>query len=160
FKRDNLNKERELWTNIIEKTPITCLYSNKRIQPNNFELDHFIPWSFVCHNQPWNLTPVLPEINSSKSNCLPHTKYISPFIHQQTLFLKESRDLLSPPQWHKLIEPYVVSLKIEETALLNEKTVKKALLNTLRPLIFLAQQAGFQSQWVYKQPQGEFRKIS
>lgn len=34
-------------------------------------VDHFIPWSFVLHDQLWNLIPTFKNINSSKSNKLP-----------------------------------------------------------------------------------------
>jgi len=34
-------------------------------------LDHFVPWSYVAHDEMWNLHPTTKSINSSKSNNLP-----------------------------------------------------------------------------------------
>ena len=37
----------------------------------NYEVDHFIPWSFVMNDEVWNLSPMDPSLNSAKSNRLP-----------------------------------------------------------------------------------------
>jgi len=37
----------------------------------NLSIDHFIPWSFVMHDELWNLTPTLANINSIKNDNLP-----------------------------------------------------------------------------------------
>ena len=34
-------------------------------------IDHFVPWSYVAHDEFWNLSPTTRSANSSKSNCLP-----------------------------------------------------------------------------------------
>ena len=34
-------------------------------------IDHFVPWSYVAHDELWNLSPTTRSINSSKSNKLP-----------------------------------------------------------------------------------------
>lgn len=36
----------------------------------NFEVDHFLPWSFVLENKAWNLVPACRACNSSKSDSL------------------------------------------------------------------------------------------
>jgi len=47
-------------------------------------VDHFIPWSFVLHDEPWNLTPMFRDANSSKGNKLPLLgEYLQPFCAQQ-----------------------------------------------------------------------------
>ena len=47
-------------------------------------LDHFIPWSFVLHNEIWNLYPMYKNINSSKNNKLPDKdKYLTLFCEKQ-----------------------------------------------------------------------------
>lgn len=43
------------------------IYSERQLG-SSFSIDHFLPWSFVVHNLLWNLTPVEPTINSSKSD--------------------------------------------------------------------------------------------
>lgn len=34
-------------------------------------MDHFIPWSYVAHDEMWNLIPSNASVNRSKSNNLP-----------------------------------------------------------------------------------------
>ena len=31
-------------------------------------IDHYVPWGFVLHNELWNLIPTFKNINSSKGN--------------------------------------------------------------------------------------------
>ena len=39
--------------------------------PSVYDVDHFIPWSFVMNDELWNLMPMDSSLNSSKSNHLP-----------------------------------------------------------------------------------------
>lgn len=58
-------------TFIIENPKVTCIYSGKQILSDDISMDHFLPWSYVVHDQLWNIVPTFKSINSSKSNCLP-----------------------------------------------------------------------------------------
>ena len=72
IKRDSLINQRRYWDMIIEiGGPLQCIYTGKKLYQNEYELDHFLPWSFVSHNLNWNLVPSDGGINSSKSNKLP-----------------------------------------------------------------------------------------
>jgi len=49
-----------------------------------YDIDHFIPWSWLAHDLLWNLVPVSPSANRSKSNLLPNIdQYLEPFISMQ-----------------------------------------------------------------------------
>lgn len=73
IQRDSLTKQHKFWDSYIETVGnITCIYTNKPIYPKQYDLDHFVPWSFVSHNLLWNLILADSSINSSKSNSLPH----------------------------------------------------------------------------------------
>ena len=37
----------------------------------DISIDHFVPWSYVAHDELWNLVPTTQNVNSSKSNNLP-----------------------------------------------------------------------------------------
>ncbi|MDY5576621.1 MAG: HNH endonuclease domain-containing protein [Lachnospiraceae bacterium] len=37
---------------------------------NDISIDHFVPWSYVAHDEMWNLNPTTKSINSSKRNNL------------------------------------------------------------------------------------------
>ena len=71
---DNVRKMervRNLWNGIIKYTEVQDVYTKKAIDLNNYDLDHFVPWSFVMNDELWNLMPMDSSLNSSKSNNLP-----------------------------------------------------------------------------------------
>lgn len=71
-----LTKQTNIWKKIILQKGIIDLYTGKPFTEDNFKkhgvisIDHFIPWSFVLHDQMWNLVPTFKNINSSKSDKL------------------------------------------------------------------------------------------
>lgn len=143
-------KYRKYWQLILGQTELNCIYSNQFISLSKFDLDHYLPWSFVAHNQPWNLIPSIPEVNSSKSNHIPVDKYFDKFVNLQHLGLLISRDVMGEKQWINYIEPYISDLKIADTnSLLNLQILKLAYEATLNPLISIAIRQGF-STWYYR----------
>ena len=71
-----LNAQTKIWNSIIERRGILDLYTNLPFTKDNYKehgvlsMDHFIPWSFVLHDQMWNLVPTFKNINSQKSDNL------------------------------------------------------------------------------------------
>ena len=47
------------------------IYGNEIVTERDISIDHFVPWSYVAHDEFWNLHPTTKSINSSKSNYLP-----------------------------------------------------------------------------------------
>ena len=77
--REALTKQKKFWNKVIEiGGPLYCIYTGKGLYVNDFDLDHFIPWSFVSHNQNWNLIPADGSFNSSKSDRIPDLDYYLP----------------------------------------------------------------------------------
>lgn len=77
IERSSLKQQHDFWDMVIGKDgPMNCIYTGKTLVENAYDLDHFIPWSFVSHNQIWNLLPIDKSINSSKSNNLPDLDFI------------------------------------------------------------------------------------
>ena len=77
--REPLTRQKKFWNKVIEiGGPIRCIYKNTPLGRNEYDLDHFIPWSFVSHNQNWNLIPADGSFNSSKSNRIPDLEYYLP----------------------------------------------------------------------------------
>lgn len=66
-----LTKVIKLWKSMSEIHPIYDIYGNELIGKDNISIDHFVPWSYVAHDELWNLHPTTRSINSSKSNNLP-----------------------------------------------------------------------------------------
>lgn len=77
--REPLNRQKKFWNKVIKiGGPIRCIYKDTPLGRNEYDLDHFIPWSFVSHNQNWNLIPADGSFNSSKSNRIPDLDYYLP----------------------------------------------------------------------------------
>ena len=88
-KRD-LNVATKLWKYYGTYRPLRDIYINKAFsestieQYGSFSLDHFLPWSFVLHDEVWNLLPSFKNINSSKSNDLPSLEiYLKDYCNLQ-----------------------------------------------------------------------------
>ena len=70
-KMRKLNKVRRLWEGVLERTEISDVFTGKVLNGSAYDIDHFIPWSFVMNDELWNLMPMDSSLNSSKSNNLP-----------------------------------------------------------------------------------------
>ncbi|BAZ03644.1 HNH endonuclease domain-containing protein [Calothrix sp. NIES-3974] len=149
-KRESLTSQTKFWKLVLENTEVRCIYSNLVLTTDNLSLDHYLPWSFVAHDQLWNLIPTIPSVNSSKSNNIPSIdQYFQKFIELQYLGLTISNNLMNENQWNKYIEPYLADLKIDRNNLLNIIILRKAYESTVIPLISLAINQGFVADWLY-----------
>ncbi len=70
-KMRKLNQVRSLWQSIIENRTIIDVFKDEPIRQGKYDIDHFIPWSFVMNDELWNLMPMDSSLNSTKSNKLP-----------------------------------------------------------------------------------------
>ena len=77
-----LEQVRKLWEIILQRETILDIYTNKPIE-SEYDIDHFIPWSFVMNDELWNLIPMDSSLNSSKSNRLPHWTFFNKFADNQ-----------------------------------------------------------------------------
>ena len=103
-KMRKLDKVRELWNMVIEVNPITDVFSNQSLAQNNFDVDHFIPWSFVMNDELWNLMPMDSSLNSSKSNKLPKwDPFFKKFAANQYILYGLINDK-TRPEFHKKFE--------------------------------------------------------
>ena len=70
-KMRKLGKVRELWEKVLDVAEVRDVFTGEAIVPKKYDVDHFIPWSFVMNDELWNLMPMDSSLNSSKSNRLP-----------------------------------------------------------------------------------------
>lgn len=70
-KMRKLNKVRKLWEGILAFREIRDVFTDALVPPKEYDVDHFIPWSFVMNDELWNLMPMDSSLNSAKSNKLP-----------------------------------------------------------------------------------------
>ena len=143
LKRPPLDFQRKIWETILGEKELICIYSNQPLDPYHFQLDHFIPWSFICHDQLWNLIPATPSENSSKGRSLPSTNQVDAFIKTQEKAIASAKTTLTAEQWRKIKEEYSSGLNLDADQLLDSSALRKAYEQTLNPLISLADQFGF-----------------
>ena len=111
--RATLNRQREYWEKVLKEKELECIFSQKIITREDLSLDHFLPWSFIGHDQLWNLIPVSGSVNSSKSSNIPSmNKYLKSFIELQNLGLNVSHKVMTPRKWEKEVDDFVMGLNI------------------------------------------------
>ncbi len=79
-----LEKVKKYWRLLLSLKPMQEIYGHRLLDSNDISIDHFVPWSFVAHDELWNLHPTTKSINSSKSNHLPDwDTYFSEFARME-----------------------------------------------------------------------------
>ena len=107
----NLKDARDYWKEFVNAKHPMCVFSKKTIvQP--YAIDHFLPWSYVGHDEMWNLSPLTKSLNSSKSNQLPALEYLEPFAKLQWNFLQFHLGKKNYKLSDKKLECYPRDLKI------------------------------------------------
>lgn len=150
LQRISMKKEKEYWQDVLAHKDLRCIYTSKEL--NSFELDHFLPWTFVAHNQLWNLIPVIGVANASKSNNLPSLSYLDSFIQEQASAIQISKMIYPEKKWKKIMEPYISDLNVAcYDDLLDETILEKAYRSTIMPLYEIAKTNGFSSDWAYRE---------
>ena len=146
--RNSLTAQHHYWNDIIRLSgPVNCIYTGRELYINEYELDHFIPWSFVSHDLLWNLIPADGSINSSKSNRLPDLniylpKLASMQLHGLKTFIKSGK---SPD----ILEDFI-SLGYTANELVNMSDVEflNVFERTFTPMNQIALNIGFET-WKY-----------
>jgi len=152
IQRRSLSKVQKYWDQfILENTDEKCIYTGKQLITLEPSIDHFLPWSFVCHDRLWNLIPVNASTNSSKSNTLPSLDYyLQPFIEQQSRALSFHADNIKG--WEKYVEYFIQDLGFKnQRELLDQQIFADRLGHTIENQYSMAKQLGFSSHWKYKQ---------
>lgn len=145
--RGALTRQTNYWRLVERTSDLNCFYTQTPLTATSMALDHFVPWSFVCCDQLWNLVPALPSVNSAKSNQLPHPRYLQDLATVQSAALRVSRTHMSQADWLKATESFVADLKLEPGDLLDEVCVRDAYNRAIPALIALASMNGFREGW-------------
>ena len=82
-----LNDVRNLWKIIMDSYLVIDIYDPEIVLNGTaYDVDHYIPWSFVAADELWNLCPVDSSLNRKKSNSLPiWERYFTAFANNQLL---------------------------------------------------------------------------
>lgn len=154
----NLTKATAYINALQSRRELTDIYTGHVFTEENIKvygsrsLDHFIPWSFVLHDEMWNLCPTFKNVNSEKGNKLPdYQKYMDTFLEYQYQMFITGKE-------YKLIKTniYEEYLNIQKDLKLIEKGQGRgkelfisSLRNTLEPLYQIAYNQGY-GVWSYR----------
>jgi len=139
-KRNSLYYQRKNFWNIYlnEKKDVRCIFTGERLNEANYELDHFVPFSWVSHDLIWNLVPILSGFNSSKNNKLPILdKHFDSFFNIQ----KDALNLIDDRLKKRFRDEYITIFKSYNSP----KDFKyQKLIDVLEPQISAASNNGFE----------------
>lgn len=151
--RLSIQKQTKYWQTVLNAQPFNCIYSGDELTPSNLSLDHFLPWSFVGHDQLWNLIPTAQDINISKSDNIPSIdKYLNNFIEMQKAGLEVAFDEMGKDRWQENISDFATDFNMQFSDLRqpNDAIFTNKYKEIIIPLATLAKNSGFNCRWVYE----------
>lgn len=142
----DLKAANRFWKGYIAENPdATCIYSGQIITDENLSLDHFLPWSYVVHDQLWNIIPTPKNINSAKNDRLPSLEaYFEGF---STLQYKAVQFYLKKGN-HQLPEDYTYLFR-ENLYDMSLETFQDVLRKQITPQWQTAQNLGFPYPFIH-----------
>jgi hypothetical protein len=150
-----LDRAREFWDTVLEHQSLRCIYTGELIQPG-YDLDHFLPWSFVTHDLIWNLTPAPRSVNIAKSDAVPDLRlYLEPFVQQHYRALAVLKTVLESAHGAHLkaldavTTEYATLFKLPTTELfqLSEENYSQVLTTEIHAQADLARRLSFETDW-------------
>lgn len=142
--RNPLTNQHKYWDKVIELGgPIKCIYTGTELYPRAYDLDHFIPWSFVSHDLLWNLIPSDGSINSSKNDKLPKMEiYLPKMADMQQYSLQV---MLKHKVNMKIVEDYTsLGYTPDQLAKMSKGEFRTIYERVFRPLSQIAMNMGFE----------------
>lgn len=142
--RNSLSKQHRFWDDVIKLGGnIHCIYTGEKIHLGNYAVDHFMPWSFVAHDQLWNLIPADNSINSSKSDRLPSLdQYLKKLAEEHR---KAIRIYLEAGKKESALDDFsALGYTPRDLLQLNRERFLAAYQQTFHPLFQIAQNMGYE----------------
>lgn len=147
-----LHNVHRLWDAVMDAENVIDVYSGETLNGSRYDIDHFIPWSYVTADELWNLTPAEKRVNISKSNHLPDwDNYFDIFTENQIqLFnsiikVEGIRELFEKCRNNNLNTLWASNLYNSN----NAETFKAMLRDNMRPIYLAARLQGYEI-WRYK----------
>jgi len=136
--RNSLLKQRKFWDFVIDVNgPLTCIYTGRELFKGRYHVEHFIPYSFVSHDQIWNLIPADNSFNLTKNNKLPQLdRYFESFYALQELAIKTY--LTNNPRERMLEDYFYIGTDLKEGV------SKEKFFDVVNPLVTIASNNGFE----------------
>lgn len=145
-----LNTAGRFWKEYVGATPgLTCIYSGRPLTLADLSLDHFLPWSYVAHDQLWNIIPTPKAVNSAKNDWLPSVeRYFDSYAALQFAAFR-----FHAAQGHeKLLEDYHLFFAQPLSSLRQQpfEWFRERLAQQVLPQLQTAQNLGFAYPFEYK----------
>lgn len=143
-----LSYVRGLWSKLLSVHQMKDIYSGRILTNDDYEVDHFVPSSYIAHDEIWNLLPMDSSLNSQKSNKLPEwNKYFPQFADGQyfmyhTVFTRG----LFQEEFNKCYRDNIISPWAQEELFIpgkSETEFKILLENNLHPIYDAARSQGY-----------------
>lgn len=144
-RRRSLGKARGWWNWAIARMSpgtIIDIYTGAPVTAA-FEVDHFLPWSLVAHDEFWNLCPVTPGTNRAKSDCLPHERFL-PKLAQLHGALLRNPDL---PRDLALGYAELLQVDLPRLPTISAEALDQRYCDLVLPLAQIAANQGFPRDW-------------
>lgn len=141
---------RKFWNLTLDARPdLRCPYSGQPLEKGAYDIDHFVPWSFVSHDLLWNLAPTAAAANRSKGDALPNLDvYFDVFAALQragfeAAFAKDKR------RW---LEDYALLFDAALPAVeaMSDDDFRTQLRERIDPLVQIAANTGFPTGWTFQ----------
>jgi hypothetical protein len=141
--RESLTKHRIFWNTYIDlNSSIQCIYTGKELFKKEYDLDHFIPWSYFTNDSIWNIIPAEHIANILKSDNLPMLdRYLIPFAKTQHEALK---CIYSKTPNNTILEDYLtLHDSISSLIQLSDNDFLNVFQKTFTPMVQIAENMGF-----------------
>ena len=150
-----LEKVKKYWKLILSVEPLQEIYHDEFLNDKDISIDHFVPWSYVAHDEFWNLSPTTKSINSSKSNSLPKWETYFPKLAQleyKSYELMWKRDDVHK-EFEKCAKEHINNADIQARIYcegLSFEEFANRLKTVIQPAYKAAHDCGFDCNWEYK----------
>jgi hypothetical protein len=145
----DMKQAKLFWKIYLNQKQTKCIYSNVILNSKSFSLDHFLPWTFVAHDQVWNLIPTTKTANSAKSNRLPSLEL---YLNKFSILQFDAFKFHYSNSNHQLLEDYSSLIGLSNEVLNNYKTpeFKMQLKQKIVPMFETAKNLGFTYPFIYE----------
>ena len=94
-KMRKLSNVRKLWQGIMKVQEIRDIFTGQPVKETQYDVDHFIPWSFVKSDNLWNFVLSCPKCNLKKKDSLVGGSYLAE-IERRNDEISKGQALRSP----------------------------------------------------------------
>lgn len=158
-----LEKVKKYWKQILKLHPVHEIYNDIELDGKDLSIDHFVPWSYVAHDEFWNLHPTTRRINSRKSNNLPDWNTYFPRFCEQEFFSYEMMWKYDSvhEEFEKCAKEHLNNEDVKRRVYREGLTFSKfsaSLEEVIQPIYQSAKNCGFKN-WIYREDVSESDNI-